>query len=192
MRVAIVTLCLPVHGCDTVNGGAVELSWKLRPASSALSDKFVDCDSGTDLGVGGKRPVTAIRLHWRVDGQESSQAWRCQDNRGVTGFDLPEGTAQLWVTPECADGPASPAAYITPAIVERAVTRGNTVSLGAVELVVEVSYCGPAMGSTQPCICATSVAETAGAPLAYGMGVKQTVGPASKPGPLTTHEGTHP
>src|SRR5512144_1737554 len=63
IRVAIVTLCLPVHGCDNVSGGAVELSWKLRPASSALPDKFVDCDPGPSDSDRG--PVIGIRLHWR-------------------------------------------------------------------------------------------------------------------------------
>jgi hypothetical protein len=151
-----VTLCLPVHGCDSVNGGAVELSWKLRPASSALSAKFVDCDPGSDEQ--GRGPVTLILLHWRVPVgggtvAEGSESWRCQDNHGATGFELPEGTADLSVTPECGTGgnvmDAAPNTYITPAIVQRAVTRGDTVSLGAVELVVSVSDC-----STQPCICA--------------------------------------
>jgi hypothetical protein len=157
-RVAIVTLCLAVHGCDDVSGGAVELSWKLRPASSSLADKFVDCDSGQV----GTRPVTQIRLHWQVDAHGAlsggSQAWRCEYNHGVTGFDLPEGTAELWVTPEC--GPPEPAlpesalpeTYIAPAIVQRNVIRGDTVSLGAVELAVAVSYCGKPPAS-QPCIC---------------------------------------
>src|SRR6266496_1096186 len=63
-RVAIVTLWPTVHGCDTVDGGAVELSWKLRPASSLLTSKFVDCDSGqANAGA-----VTRIRLHWSVNG----------------------------------------------------------------------------------------------------------------------------
>jgi hypothetical protein len=176
LRIALVTLCLPVHACDTVGGGAVELSWKLRPASGPLSDKFVDCASGLT------GPVTAIRLHWQVGDQPGSQAWACQNNHGVTGFDLPEGTAQLWVTPECGDGvPADPAAYISPAPIERAVTHGGTVSLGAVELIVVVSYCGPPMGSTQPCICPVTGAALAGdhaawqspgAPLAYRNNVK--------------------
>jgi hypothetical protein len=159
---AIATLCLAVHGCDTVTGGAVELSWKLRPTASSLSDKFVDCNSG-QVGSG---PVTRIRLHWEVDnndgdarGKEGSQAWLCEYNHGVTGFDLAEGTAKLWVTPECEDGPAAPETYIAPAIVQRSVGRGNTVSLGAVELVVSASYCredfvrSDAGLPTQPCIC---------------------------------------
>lgn len=152
------TLWLPVHGCDTVSGGAVELSWKLRPASSSLEDKFVDCDSGKP----GTRPVRDMVLHWRVatdDGvDEGFRAWNCEFNHGVTGFDLAPGMAQLWVTPACANGDADPDTYIAPATVERSVNRGETVSLGAVELVVSVSECRDP-DATQPepgtraCIC---------------------------------------
>lgn len=149
IRGVVGTLCLLVHGCDAVNGGAVELSWKLRPASSSLSDKFVECD----LEKYGAGSVTGIRLHWRVVGQdggsiEGSQAWRCEFNHGVTGFDLPEGTADLWVTPDCGPDEAAPGTYIAPARVQRDVIRGDTVSLGAIELVVSVSYC-----DLQSCIC---------------------------------------
>jgi len=157
IRVAIATLCLPVHGCDTVAGGAVELSWKLRPASSSREEKFVDCDSSP-------YPVTQIRLHWQVEnaadprGQEGSQPWPCRFNHGVTGFDLADGVANLWITPECENGPAKPASYIAPAIVQRSVARGDTVSLGAMELVVAVTRCKPRPpqvpeGVTEPCIC---------------------------------------
>jgi hypothetical protein len=89
--------------------------------------------------------VAKIRLHWRVGEEagstEGSQAWPCGYNNGVTGFDLPEGTADLWVTPECGSGEALPGTYIAPASVQRHVTRGDTVSLGAVELVVSASSC---------------------------------------------------
>jgi hypothetical protein len=155
-----VTLCLPVHGCDSVNGGAVELSWKLRPASSALPEKFVDCASGQP----GAQPVTRIRLGWRVPVgdtmQEGSESWPCQDNHGATRFELPQGTADLSVTPECGTSSSVTEAaldtYIAPAIVQRLVTPGDTVSLGAVELVVSVSNCRDAPGAgaaAQPCIC---------------------------------------
>lgn len=132
-------------GCTQVDGGAVELSWKLRPASSSLPDKFVSCDSG-EPGTG---PVTRIRLDWEVVGHTSGFAsWRCDDNHGVTGFDLPEGDALLSVTPECDGRLADPATYTAPAPEQRSVILGDTVSLGAVELVLQVSYCGQ-----QPCIC---------------------------------------
>ena len=148
------TLWFLVHGCDTVSGGAVEVSWKLRPASSSDTDKFVDCNSGKPL----TGEVRNIVLHWSVNGEEGAKSWRCDFNHGVTGFELAEGTAQLWVTPACVSGDAAPDTYIAPAIVERNVVRGETVSLGAVELVVSVSDCvnpavtGPQLG-LRPCIC---------------------------------------
>lgn len=149
-RVAIATaLCLAVHGCAAVDGGAVELSWKLRPASSSLPDKFVLCDTGK-LGSDGEPlpPVTRIRLDWEVGTRSGFASWRCDDNHGVTGFDLPEGDALLSVSPECGMGPASEVSYTAPAALQRHVILGDTVSLGAVELVLQVSYCGQ-----QPCIC---------------------------------------
>jgi hypothetical protein len=116
---------------------------------------------GLQLGRGS---VTQIRLHWKVvaDGTttESSESWRCQDNHGATGFSLPEGTADLTVVPECGTSgdvtEAAPGTYITAATVQRTVTLGDTVSLGAVELVVSVTNCRDAPNadaSAQPCIC---------------------------------------
>jgi hypothetical protein len=147
-RVSIATVaCLAVHGCDSVNGGAVELSWKLRPSSSSEADKFVDCNSGKP----GAGAVTAIRLDWTVDDKASFDQWSCGDEHGVTKFDLPPGTALLSVTPRC--GPngerdAEEGSYIAPALEQRDVIVGDIVSLGAVELVVVVSYC-----DQQICIC---------------------------------------
>jgi hypothetical protein len=139
-------LCLLVHGCEDVNGGAVELSWKLRPASSSLEDKFVGCDPGKD----GTGEVTHIRLDWEVSDQAGVRTWPCTDNHGATGFDLPEGVALLRVTPLCAEEvEADRASYIAPAAEQRRVIVGDTISLGAVEIVVVVTICN----ETQPCIC---------------------------------------
>lgn len=122
-------------------------------------DKFVDCDPGPDEQ--GRGTVTQIRLHWQMEtssdggSREGSKPWPCGYNNGVTGFEVPEGIADLWVTPECSYGEASPGTYIAPAPVQRYVTRGDTVSLGAVELVVSVSSCRmPGQQDGQPCICA--------------------------------------
>jgi hypothetical protein len=137
-------LCLFVHGCIDVNGGAVELSWKLRPRSSEVEDKFVDCNSG----LAGTNPITRMRLNWQVGEVLGSEEWPCNDSHGVTGFELPTGTALLTVVPVCAGGPALPESYIAPSVEQRRVTTGDTVSLGAVELIVTVDYCASA-----PCIC---------------------------------------
>ena len=150
-RMALATvLCLPVHGCEDVNGGAVELSWKLRPASSSLEDKFVECNPGRP----GTYEVTHMRLNWEVRDKAGVHAgfsrWECTENHGVTGFELPEGDALLWVTPLCAEEEAAdPASYIAPAAEQRRVIAGDTISLGAVEIIVVVTVCS----ETQPCIC---------------------------------------
>src|SRR4051794_39565575 len=62
-RSVLVGILCALAACGDVDGGAVELSWKLRPASSALEDKFVNCRSDED----GTGTVTAIRLDWTVD-----------------------------------------------------------------------------------------------------------------------------
>ncbi|MBS1120115.1 MAG: hypothetical protein H6Q90_2343 [Deltaproteobacteria bacterium] len=153
-RVVIATaLCLTVHGCQAVDGGAVELSWKLRPASSSVPDKFVDC---TPEDKPGTNPVKEIRLDWEIDGRFDSESWPCEDSHGVTGFELPPGVALFWVSPICDSGPpqvyADPASYIAPAVEQRNVILGDTVSLGAVELVVQVGD-GVSTCDDEVCIC---------------------------------------
>ncbi len=138
-------LWLSVHGgCIDINGGAVELSWKLRPRSSSLEDKFVDCNSGKP----GTRPVTRMRLDWQVSDVTGFEEWPCDDSHGVTGFELPDGMALLAVSPVCESGAAGAASYIAPAAESRRVNTGDTVSLGAIELIVTVTSC-----ATAPCIC---------------------------------------
>ena len=161
-RLAIATACFCICGCDTVDGGAVELSWKLRPVSSELPDKFVSCSFRSeqrcdDGSIASPSPISKMRLDWSVTTNDNqivtgTDEWPCDDSHGVTGFDLPPGTALLSVKPICgrapAEFPALAGSYITPAAEQRRVTLGDTVSLGAVELVVEVSYC-----CDQSCIC---------------------------------------
>jgi hypothetical protein len=144
------------------HGGAVELSWKLRPASSARNDKFVDCQLDPQEQVKeGWGAVTRILLRWKVGGTQGSRDWDCNENHGATGFDLAQGMAELSVVPECGDPPvpAAPETYITPATLEREVTRGEVVSLGAIELVVAVSSCRHATDpGASACICDTDLA----------------------------------
>ena len=114
--------------------------------------KFVNCRSGED----GTGAVTAIRLDWAVDvlvngvveQQIDSEAWPCGDSHGVTGFVLPEGSALFSITPLCDSGPADTSSFVSPAAEQRRVIVGDTVSLGALELIVQVSNC-----DVQPCIC---------------------------------------
>jgi len=146
MRVVVATgLWLAVHGCTGGDGGAVELSWRLRPSSSSLPDKFVDCAAN---GAPGTRPVTRVRLEWESEGEIGSTSWNCGDNHGITGFDLQPGSALLSVVPMCDGRDALPGTYITPAPQQRAVIAGETISLGAIEIVLQVNNC-----DIQDCIC---------------------------------------
>jgi hypothetical protein len=147
LRAVALLLCLFVHGCVDVNGGAVELSWKLR-AKSGSTSTFLDCDfrlapSGTIT------QVSEIQLEWDVDGMRNSKRWACDDDHGVTGFELPEGQALLSVSPICESGEvAAPSTFTAPAPEQRQVIAGNTISLGGVELLLEVSSC-----DFQTCVC---------------------------------------
>lgn len=149
-RIVVTLLCLAVHatGCSEVDGGAVELSWKLRAATGSTAT-FLECNvPTTPPGLAGTGRVTHIRLDWEVDGNPGFDQWPCEDDHGVTGFELPEGTALLRVSPVCAAGAAAFETYTAPAPEQRNVIAGNTISLGGVELLLEVSSC-----QERPCIC---------------------------------------
>jgi len=131
--------------CTSVHGGAVELSWRLR-ASSGSTQSFLDCDSTP-------APVTAIRISWQIEDPAEDTGhsdFTCSHGQGVTGFELPPGEALLSVVPLCgaADAEANPLSYIAPAPEERTVIAGNTITLGAIELILVVDNC-----LEQPCIC---------------------------------------
>jgi hypothetical protein len=145
-RIIVTALYLAVHAaCATVDGGAVEMSWRLKPASGAdTSQPFIDCTSS----LPGTGPVTGIRLDWQVGADHAFAVFDCGAGHGVTRFEVPPGDALLSVSPVCAAGPADTSTYTAPAPEQRAVTVGNTVSLGAVELILEVASC-----DIQPCIC---------------------------------------
>lgn len=144
---ALLALAVVASGCDAVTGGAAELSWKLRPASSSLPDKFVECDSGKE----GAQPILEMRLVWEsqtTEGLEGFEQWPCSDSHGVTAFTLPAGPAHFAVVPVCEFGVAEASSFIAPAPEDRLVIRGDTVSLGAIELIVHVTDCG-----VHTCIC---------------------------------------
>src|ERR1700733_797376 len=123
-------------GCSTIDGGAVELSWKLRPSSGAIDslDPFTNCTADQ----AGAKPVTKIRLDWIVGDSFGRESWTCDDFHGVTGFELPPGEALLSVVPECESGAAATDTYTAPAPDQRSVVVGNVISLGAIEIVVQV------------------------------------------------------
>ncbi len=145
----LLAACTALVGCTPVDRGAIELSWRLRPAAGPRindpTNPFVNCAPG-EPGAGA---VARIRLDWTVGGESSSSSFPCDASTGITGFDLPPGTALISVAPVCSTCDAQPNTYVAPAPVQRDVIAGDTIILGAVEIVVEVSSCEP----SHPCIC---------------------------------------
>ncbi|HTR50770.1 MAG TPA: hypothetical protein VMJ10_08700 [Kofleriaceae bacterium] len=159
----LVLACAFACSCTTANGGAVDLSWTLRPQSGTtdpnIPSPFVDCGlKGNDSTTPLAGPVEWIELDWAVGAVTGQRTFCCYLEHGVTTFDLPQGTASLSVVPLCGDGnPAEDGTYVAPAPVLRSVTEGATITLGAVELIVDVASnetdCSGGSGTT-PCICA--------------------------------------
>lgn len=153
-------VCLGVHGCTEATGGAVELSWALRSTRDVGID---DCAGGT---------ISRIRLWWETPSTRRYTAFPCEENHGVTAFDLPAGEVSLEVTPECTDGNEPPSEMFTsPPPIVRDVTVGEAVTLDAVLLVVKIDDCtSVSCVCGRPCDC--SQAQAAGPPLATNLGTK--------------------
>jgi hypothetical protein len=156
LRIASLVVLAAAPACSSVDGGAVELNWSLRPASASDRMDFISCtprDSGFTAP-----PVEQIRLDWTVGAAHGFTEWDCGLYHGVTKFDLPPGDALLTLTPVCATGLARGDTYVAPAPIERTVGVGEVVTLGAVELILQVTGCT----ATQPCICEYTLGADAG------------------------------
>jgi hypothetical protein len=107
---------------------------------STLDRDISDCADGR---------IARIRLWWETDTDRRWVAFPCEDNHGVTAFDLPTGEVALSITPECRDGlNAQATTYAAPPPLVRDVAIGQAVTLDALLLVVQVDDCG-----LQDCVC---------------------------------------
>ena len=68
------------------------MSWALR---STRDVEITDCASDT---------IARIRLWWEAGATPHFVAFPCEENHGVTSFDVPAGRVSLWVSPECLGG----------------------------------------------------------------------------------------
>jgi hypothetical protein len=138
--VALATLLsCGLHGCTNVSGGAVELSWSLEDADGT----HLDCPA----------EVARIRLWWQGDQGLHGSSWPCKDNRGVTGFEIPTGANQLWVTPECPDSSTpSAATFVSPPPIVRTFAEGDVVELHAIVMQLVVPSATVNCAATA-CVC---------------------------------------
>lgn len=129
---AFATVVSPgLHACTQIDRGAVEVSWSLYS------------ETGVPMSKCGK--VGSIVLHWDVitaDGHSEGRTtvFPCDDDHGVTGFDLPPGQASLWLSPACSSG-AAVGPFDAPAPIVRAITAGDVVTLDAQLIQVSGATC---------------------------------------------------
>src|SRR4051812_39162869 len=88
--VPLALACLPVHGCTQETDGAVEISWRLYDRDSGAGLKCDEAD------------VPLIELHYEVGLTKDNIYFNCDNESGVSGFQIPTGMAALKVWPACA------------------------------------------------------------------------------------------
>lgn len=126
---------LLLSGCVDVQGGAVELSWSLRtyegaslaPCSRADIDRVRICwDSLEDGG----RPAARCQ-------PSQYRSFPCDEQSGVTRFEVPPGPASLFIEPVCLDGlPAPIGTYEVPPAIVRTIVDGEVATLSSLLMVV--------------------------------------------------------
>jgi hypothetical protein len=132
---------LALGGCVRVDGGAVELSWTVRPIDGMTDlDDWADCARGTDT-------LAEVALCARActivsDGACVGEvtcpvhAWPCERRHGSTLFEIVAGRKELWIEVRCADG--ARADVLVPEPIVRDIADGEVTQLHAVLISVPV------------------------------------------------------
>lgn len=136
--------------CVGIDGGATELTWSLRTFEG---ERCRGDDCGCDLA-----DIDKVRLCWNF-GTEGDSACRpgqfrefqCEEETGVTLFEIPPGSARFKVEPLCQDGlPARVGTYQVPPEIVRTVRDGEVVTLDA--LLIVVTDPGTCSGTDCTCV----------------------------------------
>lgn len=129
--------------CTDPSQGAVEVSWSLQvPAGAGVS-----CEEAL---------VESMRLYWRVDGAVAFKAWPCERAHAVTTFEVPVGSAELWMEPACANGQAAAeGTFFAPAPLVRDIAAGEVVRIDAVvvQLVTPTNESPTTFCAENTCVC---------------------------------------
>jgi hypothetical protein len=136
--------------CVGIDGGATELTWSLRTFEGE-SCRGSRC--GCDLA-----DIAKVRLCWNsvADGDSGCRPGQfrdfdCQEETGVTLFEIPAGSTKFNVEPLCADGlPATAGTYQVPSEIVRSVRDGEVVTLDA--LLIVVTDPGNCTGTNCTCV----------------------------------------
>jgi hypothetical protein len=127
-------LCL---GCVDINGGASELTWSLRTFEGKSCNEGESCDCASTN-------IDKVRLCWSAvdDPGENCQPGQfrdfdCEEEKGVTLFEIPEGRTKFNIDLVCRGGQTAPTGtYQGPPEIVRTVREGEVVNLDALLIVV--------------------------------------------------------
>jgi hypothetical protein len=135
-------------GCVEIDGGAVELSWTLRDSDgkqndcqSARIDQIRICWSplADDASTSGTLSCQVAREDGGIE--RLYRAFDCEQNRGVTRFEVPPGPNALFVSPLCVGAQEPTGPFNVPAPIVRTVVKGEVVTLDQILIVASNHQC---------------------------------------------------
>ena len=136
-----------MSGCVDIDGGAVELSWSIRTAGGQPSDCELRNPDTPD--------VEEVWICWAAQGQTTDAcftgdgaeparfaAFPCQDEHGVTGFEIESGPTLIWVQPVCSAQRLPPLDRVeVPPPILRDMVEGQVAALNALLILAEDDAC---------------------------------------------------
>ncbi len=140
-------LLLPQAGCETREGGAVELAWVIRGtdfrAYACNAEELGDDAIRTvRLTI---RPVSNPGTDYCADGTVTNCDFTCDSDRagdtlrGVTTFTIPEGACHIGVTLLNERGEVIPGHRVqTPEPMRKTIEQGNLTFLGVWQFVINL------------------------------------------------------
>jgi hypothetical protein len=156
-RLTIVWLALLVEGvagsCVDINGGAIEVSWRLAAQGRAITD----CTC-SDPAVASVR-LDVVGMNGTIDGTmpcagRAECVFPCQRQTGATSFDIPETHGDevysIRIVAVDKDGADLPEVQ-APAPILRTVVRGQPTELEALELDANCAAACEGMNKTGVC-----------------------------------------
>jgi|GEM_PF-6411065 hypothetical protein len=142
-----VTGIIGLSACVAIDGGAVEVGWQLRNASTEVPSRHLDCSEtsfdSVRLELQPSDSTLASPCTTAPCSETNCCLFRCDQEIGVTGFVIPPGHYSMQITATLAENQGqersleSSNGVTTPAPVVREVRTGEVTALGVNLIIVD-------------------------------------------------------